>query len=429
MNTHGDDARASKLLELFQSAVDSVVGDVAVAKALQVKPLESTDELYLLAVGKAADAMVRGASRVLPSPPIRGLMITKHDHVSDEVSAFDWMQVIEASHPVPDESSLLAGATCIDFVKKIPANAQLLVLMSGGTSALMEHLIDGLTLSDVQQLNEALIAGGLPIDAMNRVRKTVSAIKGGKLSSYIPADVTVTQLVISDVPGDSLTDIGSGVLALPASDAFVHPGELIDRLPLRLPDNLVACINAFGKCPPAASSSVWQRIGSTIVGSSNIAQKAAETAAKSGKTPVLQATGSLHGDVDDIAELIVQTILRDTRGGVYIWGGETHLVLPKKPGRGGRNQHLALAIAKQIAGQSGLSVLCCGTDGSDGPTVNAGGLVTGETIAKGEALGLEVDKHLQNADAGSYLAAVGALVTTGPTGTNVMDLAIALRDY
>ena len=421
--------QASELFQFFNAGVDAVKGEAAVINALNAEPLDSELPVHVLAVGKAADAMMRGAITALKKTPVCGLVITKHDHISSDVLALPWNQVVESSHPVPDDSSLFAGAKCIDFVRSIPEGNELLVLMSGGASSLLEHLIDGLQLSDLQQLNQALISGGLPIDSMNQVRKTVSAIKGGKLCSFIPQGVQVTQLVISDVPNDKLSDIGSGVFAMPESDGFAHPGELIDSLPIALPDNLVACINAFGVCPPAATANVWHQINSTVVGSCELAQKAVSQAATKAGIPVVQSCGSLHGDVEEIASKIAQALLDDCRTGLRIWGGETHLVLPKKPGRGGRNQHLALAIAKRIDGHKGLSVLCCGTDGSDGPTADAGGIVTGETVAKGMALGLSIDEYLFRADAGHFLEAIDALVTTGPTGTNVMDLVVAQRHH
>jgi len=379
--------------------------------------------VYLLAVGKAADAMVQGAIDGLADAPVKGLMVTKQAHTTDKVSSIPWLQVIESSHPVPNSASLAAGAAAIEFIRTVPGNAQLLVLMSGGASSLLEHLIDGLSLDDLRALNEQLLAGGLPIDQMNQVRKTVSSIKGGRLGLYLP-DIPVTQLLISDVPGDRLSDIGSGPLAPPQGAAADHPGEQVAALPLSLSDDLVACINAFGVVPPAADDSVWTRIESRVVGSCDIAQAAVVAAAG---CDVIQEAGSLHGDVNDIADAIAKALLQNDRAGLRVWGGETHLVLPSEPGQGGRNQHLALAVAKRIDGVPGLSVLCCGTDGSDGPTGDAGGFVTGETIANGSALGLDVNDHLDRCDSGSYLKAVDALVTTGPTGTNVMDLAIAIR--
>jgi len=203
-----------KLLNSFNAGVQAVVGDVAVHNALIEQPLASSKPVYLLAIGKAADAMVRGAVAGLVTAPVGGLMVTKHDHSSTSVRNLPWLTVMESSHPVPDQSSLNAGAAVVAFVKSVPSHSQLLVLMSGGASALIEHLVDGLTLSHLQQVTDQLLAGGLAIGDMNRVRKTLSAVKGGKLAHYLP-EVPVTQLMISDVPGDKISDIGSGVLALP----------------------------------------------------------------------------------------------------------------------------------------------------------------------------------------------------------------------
>lgn len=414
------------LTELFQAGVTSVVGDVAVFNSLTASPLTSSAPVHILAIGKAANAMIQGAVQALDSTPVRGLMITKPAHVSTSMSALSWLTVIESAHPVPDLRSLDAGAAAIEFVQNVPLNAQLLVLMSGGASALMEHLIDGLELSDLQALNESLLAGGLPIDVMNRYRKTVSCVKDGKLATFLP-NVAVTQLLISDVPGDSLCDIGSGPLASAGDQTTQDHRPETSLSETVLSETVIACVNAFGMTPPSAEDPVWERIQSRVVGSSDIAQKAVVTCAEHHNLPVVQSSGSLHGDVQVIADHIVDVLKRDTSDGVFVWGGETHLILPSVPGRGGRNQHLALEVAKRIDGQRNLYVLCCGTDGSDGPTTDAGALVSGSTLSDGRALGLDAEDYLKRADSGTYLAAVDALITTGPTGTNVMDLAIAYR--
>lgn len=423
------------LIELFQAGVKAVMGDAAVAASLQEQPLASNAPVYVLAVGKAAGAMMQGALNALPERPISALIVTKPGHASVPMQSMSWVRVIESSHPVPDELSLHAGAAATTYIQHIPDHAQLLVLLSGGASALMEQLIDGLTLTDLQALNEMLLAGGYPIGEMNRLRKTLSCIKGGKLCHYLP-NIPVTQLVISDVPGDVLSDIGSGPLAAPMPSENLHPGEVLSAATphssMVLSPTIVASVNAFGVTPPQASHWVWGNIQTRIVGSSAIAQQAVLKAAKNLSLPnshsdsySIRCMDSLCGDVKVMAEKIAEALLTKDSASVQIWGGETHCVLPKNPGRGGRNQHLALLVAKHIAGVDHISVLCCGTDGSDGPTDDAGALVTGKTLAEGEALGMSVDDYLQRADSGSYLAAVGALVTTGPTGTNVMDLVIA----
>jgi len=409
------------LLSYFNVGVQTVVGDAAVARALAQAPLSSSAPVYLLAIGKAADAMVQGAVASLNNTPVQGLMITKQGHSTALVKELAWLNVLESAHPVPDDSSLQAGAALLDFVQNVPESGQLLVLISGGASALVEHLVQGLSLADLQQLTDELLAGGLPIDAMNRVRKTVSTIKGGKLAAFLPV-LPVTQLVISDVPGDKLGDIGSGLLAPPVEEP--QSAAAGRGLSLPLPSAIEQIVASSKVRAPGSNDAVWQRIQSHIVASSAIAQSAVAAACTE---PVIQSSGSLHGDVNDIADAMVNALLGDTRPGVRIWGGETYLHLPAKPGRGGRNQHLALAVAQRIDGVSGLGVLCCGTDGSDGPTADAGGFVTGDTLARGRAMGLDAADALARADAGSYLQAVDGLVTTGPTGTNVMDLAIALR--
>lgn len=415
------------LTELFKAGVRAVQGEEAVVRSLIEQPLLSDEPVYLLAVGKAAGAMTQGAIDTLADLPMSGLLITKPNHTSSALQNASWLQVMESSHPVPDQASLEAGAAAVEFIQCIPNNAQLLFLLSGGASALMEHLIDGLGLSDLQELNEMLLAGGYPINEMNAMRKTLSAIKGGKLCHYLP-NIPVTQLVISDVPGDVLTDIGSGPLIFPTGDAQVHPGTLLERTASPVSSEIVACVNAFGVEPPSPSHWAWDNIQTRIVASSRIAQEAVIKAAEELNLPdhcSIRSEAALNADVNETAQKIVHTLLSDKSVSLRVWGGETHCVLPENPGRGGRNQHLALAIAKLIAGDKNLRVLCCGTDGSDGPTEDAGALVTGSTVAEGEALGLSIDDYLLRADAGRYLEAVHALVTTGPTGTNVMDLVIA----
>lgn len=415
------------LIELFNEGVKAVQGDQAVAASLREKALPSNAPVYLLAIGKAAGAMTQGAIDALEERPISGLVITKPAHASADIQSLSWLRVVESSHPVPNERSLEAGAKAVEFIQSIPDNAQLLVLLSGGASALMEHLIDGLSLSDLQELNEMLLAGGYPIGEMNTLRKTLSAIKGGKLCNYLP-NIPVTQLVISDVPGDVLSDIGSGPFVAPNENENAHPGEILAGAKFRASDTVTACVSAFGVAAPSSSHSVWGNIQTRIVGSSRIAQNAVMNAAQKLNLPddcSIRCEEALNDDVGVTAQKIAHTLVNNSLAGIRIWGGETHCVLPENPGRGGRNQHLALTIAKHIAGVENLTVLCCGTDGTDGPTNDAGALVTGSTIAEGNALGLSVDAYLEKADAGSYLEAVNALVTTGPTGTNVMDLVIA----
>lgn len=383
--------RKQTLLKLFQSGVDAVGGYQATSRALEAESFSAP--LHLVAVGKAADAMAQGALAVLGDNLRSALIVTKHEHLSDAIRSNSRFECIESGHPVPDEFSLQAGARLYDFVSNVPADHQLVFLVSGGASALVEHLDNGLNLSDLKAATDKLLASGAPIGEMNRQRRKISLIKGGKLAQVVKCKVL--QLLISDVPGDVHGDIGSGLL-VPDKVTGMH-------------ENL----------------SVWKDIHTRIIASSTIAQAAVNDAANSMGLVVQQATGSLDGDVNEVAVRVAQT-LADSVPGVYIWGGEPTVVLPESPGRGGRNQHLALALTDVAAKRGNVSVLVCGTDGTDGPTGDAGGLIDEAALDAAEELKLDVSAFLQRADAGSALESIDSLVTTGPTGTNVMDLCIAI---
>ncbi|ASJ75322.1 glycerate kinase type-2 family protein [Granulosicoccus antarcticus] len=381
------------LIDLFQAGVDAVGGRQATARSLQQFPLP--DRIHLVALGKAADSMAAGALSVLGDKLVSGLLVTKHDHLSEEVRQDGRIECHEAGHPVPDAASLAGGRRLFEFVNTIPADELLVFLVSGGTSALVEHLNEGLDLADLKRDTDQLLASGAAIGEMNRHRRTLSQIKGGKLASRV--NCKVLQLLISDVPGDKPGDIGSGLL---------------------VPDE------ATGMGPELP---VWERIDTHIIASSGIAQKAVADAAIERGLTVRQATGNLDGDMPDVVERLAAVLKDpDLAPGVYIWGGEPTLVLPKSPGRGGRNQHLALALSEVISQTQAVSILVCGTDGTDGPTGDAGGMVDNETFEKARQAGLDIADYLARADAGNCLQKLDALVTTGPTGTNVMDLAIAL---
>jgi glycerate 2-kinase len=366
------ETRAEFLRQIWWAGVNAVRGDTAVARSLADHPIPRPD--LILAVGKAAVAMARPA--VERFGPVPTLAVTKHGHSQAGLP----FEVVEAAHPVPDASSLAAGARLLAEVAKAPPGSHLLLLVSGGASALAEAPAPGVTLADITALNRDLLASGQDIATMNAVRTRHSMIKGGGLLARFKGD-RVTILAVSDTRGDSIETIGSGVgLSLPRPDLISE---------------------------------------TRIVASNTVARRAA--AAKSAELGlnVLGDTESLYDDVSDAAALMTRRL--PSTPGVVIWGGEPTVVLPPHPGQGGRNQALALAMARAIHGSADLSVLVAGTDGSDGPTSAAGGLVDGRTWAD-EAAG-----YLQAADSGTFLASRDALFTTGPTGTNVMDLAVALR--
>lgn len=389
------DSRAELLLELFQAGVNAVSGHEATRRFLE--DTELADSIHLVALGKAADSMARGALSVIGERLVSGLVVTKHHHLSDELAADTRLSCLESGHPVPDEASLKAGLALKEFVQSVPSDHLLVFLVSGGTSALVEALNEGIGLSELMAETDKLLASGAPIGEMNRHRRTLSQIKGGKLARYVHCPVL--QLLISDVPGDKPADIGSGLLV----------PDVTTGMPPELP--------------------VWEHINTNIIASSSIAQAAVEAEASEKGLALQQRSGSLNGNMPDVINRIRGVLdSPNAAKGVYIWGGEPTIVLPENPGRGGRNQHLALALAQSMALHKNASILVCGTDGTDGPTDDAGGLVSQATHAVALQAGVSIDDYLEAADAGNCLDALGCLVTTGPTGTNVMDLAIAILD-
>lgn len=383
--------RKQFLLQMFDAGVDAVGGYQATRRALQDVRFDSP--VHLVAVGKAADAMAQGALNALGDTLVSGLVITKHDHLGQTLKENRLVECIESGHPVPDEFSLQAGQRLYEFAGNVPHDHQLVFLVSGGTSALVEHLDKGLTLSDLTSRTDQMLASGAAIGEMNRQRRQISLIKGGKLASVV--NCKVLQLLISDVPGDVPGDIGSGLL---------------------VPDE----VTGMGSQLP-----VWKRITTHIIASSSIAQSAVVSAVQEKQLPVVQGTGSLNGDIRQVSLQVANTLASAVKG-IYVWGGEPTVVLPESPGRGGRNQHLALSLAKVAAAHGNLSILVCGTDGTDGPTGDAGGLVDETTLQLAKDRNVDINWYLETADAGSALAKLDQLVTTGPTGTNVMDLCIAV---
>jgi len=395
------------LLELFRASLASVSGRPAVRNYLEEKPI--AHQPHVIAVGKAACAMAQGAIDALEDNVENVLIITKVGHL-ESVCNRTGVECLEAEHPVPDESSLQAGARLQAFVND-RTSGPFLFLISGGASSLVDVLPDSIGLQQLSELTSWLLASGMPIQEMNRFRRSLSCIKGGKLLAHIDTDAAVDVLLISDVMGDDLEAIGSG-LCFPIRDVI---DESI------LPD---AIRDWWQACPQKAPDRV---VPHQIVASLSQAMAAARDKAAQIGLPVFMHEQLLTGDAAREGERIARSLIDELEPGVHIWGGETTVRLPENPGRGGRNQHLALSAARILSGSTGISLLSVGTDGTDGPGSDAGALVDGGTINRGQLEDQDAETALIWADSGSFLELSGDLVSTGPTGTNVMDLVIALK--
>lgn len=372
------------LLELFDAALRAVDGRSCVARYLKSHAVSQT--VVLFAVGKAASAMTRGALDELRSHVTSALVITKDGHVDPELRRDSRISVHEAAHPVPDERSLAAGAALERAVRALPADVLPVFLISGGSSSLVEALQPGVSLEDLRTLNERGLATGWVIARLNRERSALSALKGGGISRLLN-DRKALALFVSDVPGDDPDVIGSGLLG--ASGRF-------DRVERRIVANVDSATSAAIEAGAARGLNLEPR--------------------------------SAHFD-DAAAEVAREFVaaLRETDADGLVWGGESTVTLPDRPGRGGRNTHLALAAARLLRADEGLTILAAGTDGTDGPTEDAGAIVDAATIERAEISGCDVEGAFREFDSGTALEASGDLVHTGPTGTNVGDILIGLK--
>ncbi|MEN8802546.1 MAG: DUF4147 domain-containing protein [Thiogranum sp.] len=399
------------LLELAKCAIDAVGGERLTSQAAGDECFESP--LHVVAIGKAAAAMAAGVQRVLDRQIRYTLVITKRGHAAPWSKDLQRVEVIESGHPLPTQESLAAGLRLLEWMDEAGADARFLFLISGGASSLVEAPVPGVDLAALQRINEWLLGSGMSIGQINRVRRKISRIKGGNLLHFLGGRQAKVWL-LSDVAADSPAIIGSGLL---------YPGDGESRQDVTLPDWLDDALKTVPAPAPVEETIPEHRVLANLAVA---CQAVAGQAAVQGLQATLHDCG-LDGDAEATGRALAGK-LRSLPAGIHIWGGETTVQLPDEPGRGGRNQHLALAAALGLAGEEDVCLLALGTDGSDGPTEDAGALVDGSTISRGElAAGFDAVDRLRHADSGSFLEASGDLISTGPTGTNVRDLVIAWK--
>lgn len=407
------------LLATYQEALESVRGRACVRRYLAASSWNGGRErpraVYVVAVGKAAADMTAGACDVLGAEFASALMITKRGHCPVSLPDDIPLTCVESSHPLPDAASLKAGQCLLNYIHAAATDGKLLFLISGGASSLVEVLAPGITLQQLEHVNSWLLSSGLAIGPVNRVRKRISCIKGGRLASCVRGRPTLN-LLISDVPDDDRKIIGSGLL-IPHTQADLDTGGLT------LPKWLQLLIQ---RSSPLAESHHFESIQTEIVARSALAREAAARAAQHRNYQVHLRDSLLEGDAAETGRRVAREVIAG-RPGMTIWSGEPTVRLPPRPGQGGRCQSLALSAALEIEGRDGIWLLAAGTDGTDGPGEVAGALVDRETLTRGRSAGLDPVRALAGADAGTFLAESGDLIRTGPTGTNVMDLVLGLK--
>ena len=392
--------------------------------------LETMDRVFLIGAGKASPGMALGVLDVLPCPPARGVIVTKDDHGQ----TVPGVEVLEAAHPVPDKRGVAAAERTLVLATEAGPRDLVLCVLSGGASALWALPAPDMSLEDVQAVTSALLGAGATIGELNAVRKHLSGIAGGQLARAIAPARAVT-LTISDVVGSRPDVIGSGP-TVPDNTTYQDALNVLRSRRVTPPQSVLDHLRAGadGLVPETPKPDPWDATSHLyrVVADNRTALHAAAVAARDRGYQTLVLTTRMEGEAREIgafvaglADGIVHDALPFAPPAALLLGGETTVHL-HGDGLGGRNQELALAAAIALDGSPGILVTSFGTDGTDGPTDAAGGMVSGDTVARGRELGLEASDFLERNDAYRYLEATSALLRTGPTGTNVNDVVLIL---
>ena len=398
--------------QIVKEAIAAVQPDAAVRRALE--KMVFPGRVLLVAAGKAAWQMAKAASDALKSRIEKGVVVTKYAHVMGPIANFD---CFEAGHPVPDENSFKGTQAALDLVSDLSEQDTVLFLLSGGGSALFEKPL--VPAEELQDVTGQLLACGADITEINTIRKRLSQVKGGRFAQICwPARVEA--VILSDILGDPLDMIASGP-ACPDSSTAEDAQRIAKKYDLKMSDAARALLAIE---TPKVLNNVRSQINGSV---RELCAAAAKTCVRLGYTPVL-LTDQLCCQAKEAGSFlasILKTHAPDGQSLAFIAGGETVVKLVGK-GLGGRNQEIALAAAAGIGGLPNAAVFSVGSDGTDGPTDAAGGYADGDTVAELAMHGLTVDAVLAQNDAYHALEKTGGLIMTGPTGTNVNDVAVAL---
>lgn len=415
------------LARMFEAAVGAAAPELCVPGHLPKPPRGRT---LVIGAGKAAAAMAQAVEAHWPKDkPLGGLVVTRYGH---GVGTLQHIEVVEASHPVPDEAGRAAAGRMLAMVKGLSADDLVLCLISGGGSALLSLPAPGLDLAAKQALNKALLRSGATIDEFNCVRKHLSAIKGGRLAAAA-APARVVTLMISDVPGDDPSVIASGP-TVPDATTLADARAVLARYAITPPAAIAAWLDNPLAETPKPGDPLFANSQSAIIARPQASlEAAAEVARKAGYRPVILGD-AIEGEATDVARVMAGIARQCARYQqpaaapcVLISGGETSVTLRGK-GRGGRNAEFLLALGVALQGQEGISAIACDTDGIDGTEDNAGALLVPDSLARAKAKGIDARALLADNDGYGFFAALGDLVMTGPTRTNVNDFRAILID-
>jgi glycerate 2-kinase len=395
---------------------------------------EKTCGLYVAGFGKGSCPMSKAVEDHLSDLLTSGVTLTKYGHCTLPPSR---IPVIEGGHPVPDKNGVNGTERIISMIRNSDEKSVILFLISGGGSALLVSPAPGLSLDEKSEVIDLLIKSGADITEVNTVRKHLSGVKGGRMAD-IAYPRRVISLILSDVIGDNPAVIASGPAA-PDASTYREALGILERYDLlgSVPKTAIGILNGGveGRIPETfrEGDRVFSKVENIVIGGNGTAVEAALSAAKEEKLQTEIIAQPVRGEAREAGIRLAKKAIevkkrrRSRSGGKFclISGGET-TVSVKGTGKGGRNMELALSFSMEVAGEEGITLLSAGTDGNDGPTEAAGAFADASTIKKARALGLDPSAYLDNNDSFTFFEKMGQLFSTGPTGTNVMDLQIIL---
>ena len=407
------------LQAMFEAAVAAAQATTTIAAHLPSPPKGRT---IVIGAGKASGAMAQAFEKHWKGKIDVGLVLTRYDYGLP----CEHIEIVEASHPVPDAAGQQAAARIREVVQGLSADDLVICLISGGGSSLLSQPAPGLTLEDKQDINKRLLKSGATISEMNCVRKHLSTIKGGQLAAAC-APAKVFTLLISDVPGDDPSSIASGP-TVPDPTTFADAQAIIDKYQIDGPPAVLEHIRKAEVETPKPGDSCFDNTETHMIAAPQMSlEAAAEVAREHGYTPLILGD-SIEGEASDVALVhagIAQQVVRHGQPVqapcVLLSGGETTVTVRGK-GRGGRNAEFALALTVALNGMENVYAIACDTDGIDGTEDNAGAIVTPDTLKRAESKGLNAKAYLANNDGYSFFEGLEDLVITGPTFTNVNDL-------
>jgi glycerate 2-kinase len=417
------------LRSLFDTAVQRALPAATLAAHLPHPPPVSKGRTLVIGAGKAGGAMAAAMDAAWPlEAPLSGLVITRYGHTPPALRVRPGrIEVVEASHPVPDAAGLAATQRMLALTQNLTPHDLVVCLISGGGSALLSLPASGLTLQDKQAINRALLHSGAAIDEMNCVRKHLSAVKGGRLAAAC-APARVLTLAISDVPGDDPSVIASGP-TVPDTTTCADALAIIERYRIDLPNAALEGLRSGRLETPKPGDAAFNGHDLRIVATPMASLQSAAEAARRQGIAAHVLSDAIEGESREVgrmhaalARAVAQHNTPFAKPCVIVSGGETTVtVRHATPGRGGRAGEFLLGCALALQGEARVHALAADTDGIDGVEDNAGAIVTPDTVARASALGLSTQTHLDRHDAYAYFSALGDLVVTGPTFTNVND--------